>query len=257
MGLNDIESIPDLENAVVQWAQAVNPGMDEHQARTALQCYGVLRLAALSRRWHDALARWMEADDESAADESQGWPTLIDKPWPCGDQVVVPLNHAHLLKEEGRRMRHCVGSYASPCLLMGSHIFSIHDGESGESLSTFELMLANDKGVWRVELRQHRALENAQPSAACQQALRSFLSYLEAEDLQKHYADIDWKLRQRQWNSGSYEQLLRNFTWPERVVAEFRELLRGYPLLEGLPFTKGCAPLHPSTNGETENGSQA
>lgn len=243
--LGDIEAVPDLQRALLHWALAVNPGVGEAQVHKAMASYGILRLAALSQRWHAALARWMERDAPSATDENHeampAWPTFIDQPWPCGELRVVPLANLLLLKDEGQRMQHCVGTYASQCLFLGAHIFSIRDA-GGIALSTAELRPRNENGIWRVHEVQHRAHANGEPSSACRTTLAGFIAYLDNDIPQQRYAAIEWELTKRRANSDDYRDILRYYDWPPWMLREFAELLHGYPLLAALGNNVDEAP---------------
>ena len=52
--------------------------------------------------------------------------------------IMVPLTNNKMLKTEGERMKHCVGTYVSRCLFDGIHIISIRNKQN-ESLATFEI----------------------------------------------------------------------------------------------------------------------
>lgn len=126
--LDDILTLGDLEQALREYAVVTRRSRDRVSA--AMDEYGVVRLGVLCRRWHDWLAGRMDEnleneEEEKSEDgaESGVWLTFIENPWQFENHVVVPLTTPWELKEEGRRMGHCVGSYASSCLYFGSHIF--------------------------------------------------------------------------------------------------------------------------------------
>lgn len=233
----DIEAVPDLQRALLHWALAAAPELSEATVFDAMAHYGILRLAALSQRWHAALARWMERDAPAATDEKSesvpAWPTFIDQSWPCNELNVVPLTNILRLKDEGQRMQHCVGTYASQCLFLGAHIFSIRDTD-GISLSTAELRPRNENGIWRVDEVQHRAHANDEPSAACRTTLARFIAHLDYDIPQQRYAAIEWELTKRRANSDDYHDILRYYDWPPWMLREFAELLHDYPLLAAL-----------------------
>lgn len=235
--LGDIEAVPDLQRALLHWALAANPHLGAARVSDAMARYGILRLAALSQRWHTALARWMERDAPAATEEDHetvpAWPTFIDQPWPCDELSVMPLANLLLLKDEGQRLQHCVGTYASQCLFLGAHIFSIRDA-AGMALSTAELRPRNENGIWRVYKVQHRAHANGEPSAACCTALARFIDHLDSAIPQQRYAAIEWELNKRRANSDDYRDILRYYDWPPWMLREFAGLLHDYPLLAAL-----------------------
>ncbi len=239
--LGDVEAVPDLQRALRHWATAVNPRFETAAFRRAMASYGILRLAALSRRWHTALARWMEDDSPSAAEAGAAlptWPSFIEQPWNCGALQVVPLTNLLQLRDEGQRMQHCVGTYASQCLFLGAHIFSIRDA-GGCALSTAELRPHNESGVWRIREVQHRAHANDDPTPDCRATLARFIAWLDAEVPQRRYADIEWERVRRCAASDDYRDILRHYDWPPWMLREFRELLHDYPLLAKLGETSG------------------
>ena len=65
-----------------------------------------------------------------------------------GGRTSVELNDAFVLQEEGRCMRHCVGSYAPICLSGRSRIFSLRD-QADRPLATIELG-SGDGNRWQV-----------------------------------------------------------------------------------------------------------
>lgn len=65
------------------------------------------------------------------------------------------------LREEGKKLQHCVGGYARKCQMENTHILSLVD-EQGQSLSTLELQvnLSNQQ----ITCIQHRGARNSEPS---------------------------------------------------------------------------------------------
>lgn len=56
------------------------------------------------------------------------------------DYTIEHLTTGRELADEGKRLNHCVGGYASSCMMGNSHIFSIRDPQ-GVSISTFEIAI--------------------------------------------------------------------------------------------------------------------
>ena len=123
--------------------------------------FGAFRIVEYSVRWHRAI--WTEAGLPDSVDANRDvWPCLFPEPLELDNNIyAVPLGNAEALKEEGRRMRHCVGGYWRACFLGNSHIISLRDS-SGQSLSTLQVCVAND-GARRCDIIQHRAHENKTP----------------------------------------------------------------------------------------------
>lgn len=85
---------------------------------------------------------------------------------------LVSLNSAAQLKEEGTRLNHCVGSYASDCINGKIRIVSIRNREGGP-LSTIEMQL--DRDSQHITIKQHRGKNNTEPTALEKKALTYFL----------------------------------------------------------------------------------
>lgn len=241
VSLIDITTLYDFERSLREWADQIDA--DAELAIEALHKHSILRLAELSRRWHDWQVRCVgEAEpdiytaEECAEDERtrlSSWLTLIDEPWPHGRNLVVPLTTPLMLSDEGGRMGHCVGSYASVCLYFGSHIFSIRDKSSGRSLSTVEVKLSDEGFIsGKVHVKQHRGPANIDPSPECQQTLKAFLWHLRWTLKQERINEIQRQMNSRCQESEAFCRLTRYRTWSNRRITQFRELLHGYPGLE-------------------------
>lgn len=232
--LIDLTTIRDFEKTLREWSAEV--GTVHSTASEALWQYSILKIAVLSHRWHEWLVRRME-EQEAAVDEAEvasfGWPTFISKPWHYNQHTVVPLNFPWALHEEGRNMKHCVGTYVSQCRYFGSHIFSLRGSATGLPLSTVELLIDERSGSKNeIVVVQHRAQGNATPTTACEQTLQEFLRYLTATVTREQLHDIRKQQQKRCSESEEYRKLVYRPVWPRRMVEEFRGLLRGYPLLE-------------------------
>ena len=193
----------------------------------------LLRFAALSRRWHQWQAQVLdESKENGAAADQEHWPTFIESPWGYEDLCVVPLTTAWQLDDEGRRMEHCVGSYASQCIFDGAHIFSIRDRESGTSLSTFEIKLANEVTVSNpYKIIQHQGVCDSDPPEKCKAALVSFLRYLKVTVSVERLQEIRFQQCLRQENSDEYQKLMSSSAWSIRKIEGFRQLLKDCPVL--------------------------
>lgn len=118
-----------------------------------------------STHWHDEVVRQQEDQLRVAEQERQVAEQLLilpdflkndegegrwTAPLPCyqaGDLVLQALLDTQALKEEGRLMRHCVGSYSQACIQQRSLIYAV--SRAGERLGTLEMYAASPK-EWRV-----------------------------------------------------------------------------------------------------------
>lgn len=134
--------------------------------------YGLARLAEIAQQWHEAHGRFsLERLAGTRAGAPLSWPSLLDSGASHGGLRVVELTSRAALDLEGRRLQHCVASYAIKCLLAESAIFSIRDG-AGVPLSTFEVRVPADGPP---ELLQHHAVANEPPSEHEQAVARHFV----------------------------------------------------------------------------------
>ena len=127
----------------------------------AAEMLGMFRLVEASVRWHRAL--WTEAGFLDSTDGRRSfWPQLFTQPVTLDSGIeAISLHSAEALALEGRRLRHCVGSYWRHCFVGNSHIVSLRD-TAGHSLSTLELRIPGN-GAKRCEVVQHRAAGNQAP----------------------------------------------------------------------------------------------
>ena len=169
---------------------------------------GLLKQLRASLRWHQ-LQLMSPADDQAAApvaddgaerDDAAAqltrWPAPLDRPAKLGALTAHFLTTASALRDEGLRMEHCVGSYASRCLFDGATIVSLR-GNDGRSLSTAELRLVGSGEQLAFELVQHKALRNASPSPLATQALAQLLCRLGEDGLQPRLQEMREQLVKR------------------------------------------------------------
>ena len=143
------------------------------------QTFGGFQKAA--QRWHQAEQLEIAAAEiQAEIDRQEGWfhswnslveaTTVPDPTDPTMPVIsVVPLTNTHALLQEGREMRHCVGTYSNQCLDGRSRIFSIR--QDGHTLATTQLSLT--MGQWKVS--QTKAVKNGSPPQNAQLTAR-FLS---------------------------------------------------------------------------------
>ena len=129
-------------------------------------------LQSASRRWHEEAQK--QNRDGSSWDpigiqwrgqgELEGW-------------FAVELTRPAALAEEGKAMRHCVGSYSSHCVNGPSRIVSIRQGERRMGTLQLNSPRASREGVLPVakhewQIAQHKAACNAEPSALAKKAAK-------------------------------------------------------------------------------------
>lgn len=129
------------------------------------------------------------------------WPTIIEGDYEAPNGLcIVPLGTTQELIEEGKRMSHCVGTYADRCMYRGSNIVSIRD-KAGRSLSTAEITFDAVMGIdenqpsYKMNLVQHRSKQNMVPTEDAIQALESFMT-----DIKKGRINISEEVIKREVN---------------------------------------------------------
>ena len=99
------------------------------------------------------------------ADENAAWESVLG-PMEIGGTKIRPLVSSADLYEEGREMRHCVGSYSQRCLKIGWRLFSLT--EPNGDRSTLSLSLGNGGFI----IDQHRGPANGPVSPAAAKIAR-------------------------------------------------------------------------------------
>lgn len=143
--------------------------------------------------WANWMARQEEWHERVAAQTAfngkpRRWHSLVSE-FEQGGFTVVPLTDSVQLHEEGRRMHHCVSTYANRCADGDSRVFSLRRGTS--RVATLELAReSKGKSVsWRInQVRGH-----------CNSAVSASVTKLAQEVLARYRAA--WKSGQRHADS--------------------------------------------------------
>jgi hypothetical protein len=72
------------------------------------------------------------------------WYSLVAE-YTDGAFTVVPLTTSTALRDEGKRMRHCVGNYDSACMDGSYRVFSIREPSTGKAKATAAIYLSGNK----------------------------------------------------------------------------------------------------------------
>ena len=149
----------------------------------APQTFGMFRIVEWSARWHRMI--WDDAGISYQTDKQlDTWPPLLPERVQLSSTIqAVSLGNSNALSLEGKRMQHCVGSYANRCFLGESHIISLRDSYD-RSLSTLEITTNkyNDRSF---KIVQHKAHGNRTPAP--------FLITLESNLLSTIQQNADFK----------------------------------------------------------------
>ena len=137
----------------------------------------------------------------------KNWPAPLDRPLKLGALTAHFLTTTSALRDEGLRMEHCVGSYASHCLFDGTTIVSLRNNDD-RSVSTAELRLVGSGERLGFELVQHKAQRNGCPSTLAAQAMAQLLHRLAEDDLQPRLQQMREQLMKRRALDGNRQRWL-------------------------------------------------
>lgn len=152
-----------------------------------------------SKEWHDRLrtfdARIESIDlcaktDRNPSDENEWIPLTKAVTAPNG-LTIRPLSSAAMLRETGKEMNHCVGGYASLCMLHKHHVLDITDAD-GKRLSTVELA-ETDNPEKPLRISQNKSVGNLAPPPEASQAAQWYVAQIESGALQPDWAAIQKK----------------------------------------------------------------
>jgi len=136
--------------------------------------------------------------DEKRIRTSKRWPALAGDFTTSAGYAIRCLNTISGLKEESRRLKHCVGNlYVTPARQGIAHLFSIQNAEGDCSYSTFEVSRPHsnvpDQAILEISVVQHKASANRKPGIKLRTALEEWLAAVRSGliDLNLHEV-IDW-----------------------------------------------------------------
>lgn len=147
--------------------------------------FSAIKLLELSEHWQQSIAC-----NRAHTAKIVHWPPLLPGPVFCDGLTVVSLTDSFQLFKESEQLNHCVPMYISACLRGHSHILAIRD-DSGESLSTVEIVLVEDRfDKLTPIIVQHRGVNNSEPDISCTRALSTAIHRLLAPDMQTWFRRI-------------------------------------------------------------------
>ena len=166
------------------------------------------QMFATARRFAGRIAAMMEIEGRAPDEEPErpadkivypdgGFPTLTGA-WTAPNGVVAaPLRDAGDLAEEGRAMRHCIGTYLNRARMTQCHLYSLR-GRDGERLSTLEISaMSGDtpaEAAAGFEIVQNKAHRNGRPAASARIAADAFLDALRAGEAPIRFEEIvEWR----------------------------------------------------------------
>lgn len=221
VGIADLVTINDVFLSYVTWVEAAS--VDFNKIKFFWE-YNYIQLGLLSKNWHNWILEENKNGNIVTLEESS-WKTLTEDEVIIDNLKLIPLNSTYLLKEEGREMQHCVGSYDNKCLYDNTHIYSIRT-IGGFYLSTLELQL-DILDIDKINIIQHKSRFNAEPTLHEKNMAYDFISYLKQKNSMEYFKKIrkETLIRKEQKNTKN------NFKWTEELQNSFKQILINYPLL--------------------------
>ncbi|MAH05472.1 MAG: hypothetical protein CL561_07925 [Alphaproteobacteria bacterium] len=162
---------------------------DKTLIRGFMQPFTVSQAVNGSKDWHDRLSTVNARIKSIAVENNLSWPALCENFDTPQGVNIRPLTTKIELQEEGTRMDHCVGGYASNCILDGAHIFHLsYTDEQGHTHNSTLQLVENktDKQVTVIN-RQNKAQSNKKPHKKNADAADWFV-----ENLNNGKIPVDW-----------------------------------------------------------------
>lgn len=141
----------------------------------------IRQLISLQERWHRNMTVIESKKPLVPPTSIRKWHALFE-PQCIGDVVFSCLTTEIDLKEEGLHMEHCVGGYATDCIMGNSHIISVKT-PSGKR-STIQLDIPKNSEGNQVNIVQNRAERNKEPCHEIINATEIFLSRIRSHKIQ-------------------------------------------------------------------------
>jgi hypothetical protein len=214
--------------------------IDGFEASAKLVLGNAKNLAAhlfeVARRYAGRIPAMMEAEGRITAETDQegrfdrygdtAFPILTETYHASNGLIVRPLRNFDELREEGQRMRHCVGGYTSKARDARCHLFSIRSADEQTSLSTLELTgLEGEDPVTaaaNIGIVQNRAERNGQPNAEARAATEEFMRGIKGGAIPIRFEEIlAWK-RARVQPGGPVRAQRPETTWESVLEHDWR-----------------------------------
>lgn len=197
-------------------------------------------LFATARRYSSRIPALLNATEDPRPDVSaaEAWtddtfPLLTHEFSAANGLVIRPLRDHAMMREESRRLGHCVGhAYLHAAKQASSHIFSVQSPDGTVSHSTIELSGIRGDGPAEIlsNLRtvQHRAQNNGTPSDEARAAAREFVAGLKSGALPINADEIvayrEAIRRQREAErAGPVRRQAVRFTWTGALEFEWED----------------------------------
>lgn len=214
--------------------------IDGFEASAKLVLGNAKNLAAhlfeVARRYAGRIPAMMEAEGRIMAETDQegrfdrygetAFPVLAETYHASNGLIVRPLRNFDELREEGKRMNHCVGGYTSKARDARCHLFSIRSPDEQVSHSTLELTGLDGEdpvtAAANIGIVQNRAVRNGQPSPEARAATEEFMRALKEGVIPIRFEEVRaWK-RSRVQPAGTTRAYRPETTWESVLEHDWR-----------------------------------
>lgn len=195
-------------------------------------------LFATARRYSSRIPALMTATGDPVPDvtAAEAWtdetfPILTGEYVAANGLVIRPLRDHAMMREESRRLGHCVGyAYLHAAKQASSHIFSVQSADGETSHSTIELSGIRGDGLAEIlsNLRtvQHRAQNNSTPEDDAREAAREFTAGLKSGAIPINADEIvayreALRLQREARQAGPVRRQAIRFTWTGALEFEW------------------------------------
>lgn len=159
--------------------------------------------------------------------QANEFPVLTRKFSASNGLVVTPFTNFAMMKEESRRLKHCVGrAYLTNARTASSHLYSIRTADGSKSISTLELS-GIQRGANEMQTRrafrsvQHRAYRNDDPPLEAKLAVREFISAIHEGRIPiERDLLLEWK------EQAAFNMEGASFTWKGALGMEWEDQSR-------------------------------
>ena len=202
------------------------------------------KLFTSARSWIGRIPALMEAENRNAPEQNTGperfqadysWPRLLDNFTAENGLIVQNLNSESDLREESRRLSHCLGRlYLRKAKDGNCHIFSVRSADLSISHSTIELSPPasgfGPQALANLGIVQHKGHANRRPSRDAARACREWFEALRSGELSSDIEGVrTWREQQRALFSQDNPHALRGaaaieMEWSAALGRRWREM---------------------------------
>jgi hypothetical protein len=182
-----------------------------HAAKILLKDMSADEKVNFSNAWHSFLLQQKSLKVKDYGGAIVVWPSLFgSKEMAVPDEVVgmsgyklVARTTPDELTEEGKKLKHCVGTYTADCNTGNSHIVSIVNPQ-GEPSSTIQYK--SNHYICELEFKQHMGYDNGTPCAESLSTQKWFEREVKSKSIAIDYEGLESARAKREETDVSLEQ---------------------------------------------------